>query len=59
MKPNKYLQHIIRKNNKTDPLPKCVVDLQAQKDAELKTYLHLIQKRLDLPSADGALQHSA
>ena len=45
---NKYLQHIIRKNNKSDPLPKCVTDLQAQKAEELKTYLFLVQKRLGL-----------
>jgi hypothetical protein len=48
MQPNKYLQHIIRKNNKTDPIQKCVADLQTQKEEELKTYLYLIQKRLDL-----------
>ena len=48
MQPNKYLQHIIRKNNKTDSIQKCVTDLQAEKEEELKTYLYLIQKRLDL-----------
>ena len=46
MQPNKYLQHIIRKNNKSESTS--VADLQAQKDDELKTYLYLIQKRLDL-----------
>lgn len=48
---NKYLQHIIRKQNKSDPLHKCVADLQAQKEQDLKTYLFLIQKRLDLEPA--------
>lgn len=48
IRPNKYLQHILRKNNKSDSAQQCVADLQAEKEEELKTYLFLIQKRLDL-----------
>ncbi len=48
MRPNKYLQHILRKNNKAETAQQCVADLQAEKEEELKTYLFLIQKRLDL-----------
>lgn len=45
---NKYLQHILRKTNKTDPIPKCIEELRRKKDQELKTYLWLVQKRLRL-----------
>ena len=50
MEVNKYLQHILRKTNKKDTLAQCAAELQERKNSELKTYLHLIQKRLDLPS---------
>jgi hypothetical protein len=50
MRPNKYLQHILRKNNKADSAQQCVEDLQAEKEEELRTYLFLIQKRLNLPT---------
>jgi len=54
MQVNKYLQHIIRKNNKSDSIEKCVTELQARKREDLKTYLYLIQKRLDLDAkSDG------
>jgi hypothetical protein len=45
---NKYLQHIIRKSNKTDSLASCVTAIQAKKKQDLKTYLFLVQKRLRL-----------
>ena len=51
MQVNKYLQHILRKSSKAESLAQCAADLQAQKSDELKTYLFLIQKRLDLPAA--------
>jgi len=48
---NKYLQHILRKSSKAETLSQCAADLQARKNDELKTYLFLVQKRLDLPAA--------
>jgi hypothetical protein len=45
---NKYLQHIIRKTNRADPLPQCVEKIQAKKSQALKTYLALVMKRLGL-----------
>lgn len=54
MQVNKYLQHIIRKNNKTDSIQKCISDLQAKKQDDLKTYLFLVQKRLDLDTSTDA-----
>ena len=46
---NKYLQHIIRKSNKsTDSIASCVSAIQAKKKQDLKTYLFLVQKRLKL-----------
>lgn len=54
MQVNKYLQHIIRKNNKTDSIQQCISDLQAKKQEDLKTYLFLVQKRLDLDTSHNA-----
>jgi hypothetical protein len=45
---NKYLQHILRKNNKGDTLQNCLDNIDAKKEQDLKTYLYLIQKRLQL-----------
>ena len=45
---NKYLQHILRKNNKSGSLQECLDEIQVVKQEELKTYLYLIQKRLNL-----------
>lgn len=45
---NKYLQHIIRKTNRADPLPQCVEKIQLKKLQALRTYLFLVKKRLDL-----------
>ncbi len=47
---NKYLQHIIRKSNKSNSLATCVSAIQAKKRQDLKTYLFLVQKRLKLQS---------
>jgi hypothetical protein len=51
MQVNKYLQHILRKSSKAESLSQCAEDLHHRKEEELKTYLFLIQKRLDLPTA--------
>jgi hypothetical protein len=48
MQVNKYLLHIIRKNNKTDPIAACVSEIHSKKQQALKTYLFLVQKRLKL-----------
>jgi hypothetical protein len=48
MQVNKYLLHIIRKSNKTDPIASCVSEIHAKKRQALKTYLFLVQKRLKL-----------
>lgn len=45
---NKYLQHILRKNNKGETLQDCLQNIEDAKMQELKTYLYLIEKRLDL-----------
>lgn len=47
---NKYLQHIIRKTNRADnnSLSQCLEKIKMRKLHALKTYLSLIQKRLDL-----------
>ncbi len=51
MQVNKYLQHILRKSSKSESLQQCAADMNAKKEEDLKTYLFLIQKRLDLPAA--------
>jgi len=45
---NKYLQHIIRKTHKADTIPQCMEKIRMKKLHVLKTYLSLVQKRLDL-----------
>jgi hypothetical protein len=50
---NKYLQHILRKNNKTGTLQECLDQHELAKKEDLKTYLYLIQKRLDIKNEDG------
>lgn len=50
---NKYLEHILRKANKTRSIPECIEDLRKTKEKELKTYLFLIQKRLKLKNASS------
>ena len=49
---NKYLQHILRKNNKTGTLQECLNEFEISKKEDLKTYLYLIQKRLNIKSDD-------
>lgn len=51
---NKYLQHILRKNNKTGTLQECLNEHEVAKQEELKTYLYLIQKRLNIKNEDGS-----
>jgi len=50
---NKYLQHILRKNNKTGTLQECLNEHEANKREELKTYLYLVQKRLNIKDENG------
>lgn len=50
---NKYLQHILRKNNKGETLQDCLRNIEEAKEQELKTYFQLIEKRLDLESFDN------
>jgi hypothetical protein len=54
---NKYLEHILRKANKTRSIPECIEDLRKSKEKELKTYLFLIQKRLKLKNATNGNRH--
>lgn len=50
---NKYLQHILRKNNKGESLQDCLDNIEENKKQELKTYLYLIQKRLGLETSEN------
>jgi len=56
---NKYLQHILRKNNKGETLQDCLRNIEEAKSQELKTYFQLIEKRLDLETCEDAGPNSA
>ncbi len=48
MQANKYLQHIIRKNSNKNNVQDALADIESKKIEDLKTYLMLVQKRLQL-----------
>jgi hypothetical protein len=48
MQANKYLQHIIRKNSNKNNVHEALEDIESKKEEDLKTYLLLVQKRLQI-----------
>jgi hypothetical protein len=54
MEVNKYLQHIIRKNSNKHNLQDCLHQIDMKKQEDIRTYLFLIEKRLQLDNSELA-----